>query len=547
MKDSAQLSINDILKMPYFKNAVIVAGEKGLDKSVSWVHVLEQTQITDYVNGQELVLTTGAGWKNENDSILFLKQLIEQNVSALCIQLGARYNPYDKIEELPPALLELANNNDFPLIVFPEEHECRFVDLIHDLHTLIINQNYRYLLDQENFLTELYYILLNPHDTLDILNYLNRTTDLNIAYYPLDENKLFVPRVSSDLQKKVTELVEEMRCKSMPTLHNDNISIACQTVSAGSQDLATLVIFSTKRLISDYELLILNKCAISLAHEYYGNLLGNEKDRYYQDKWIDQWLHGNLSNQAIRHNLQQDEPFIRPLSCTTCLISFPPSAITHKKETELMMYRVSGVIRSFLEQRDFSIHCFMEKNYIILIIINKLEQPPWKERLINALNQVNEVLTSSSFLNLDRKLYFSIGKMFSQLDQLSKSYESAQDTLYIQQKQGKPALMFFENLYVHRLIIALEKTGDLENYTMQYLHPILTNKINTESNLIDTLIALRDCQYNKIEAAKKLFISRQSIYLRIKSLKSILGEDFISNPHKRICIEIALYGLEYMD
>ncbi len=189
----------------------------------------------------------------------------------------------------------------------------------------------------------------------------------------------------------------------------------------------------------------------------------------------------------------------------------------------------------------------MEKNYIILIIINKLEQPPWKERLVSALNQVNEVLTSSSFLNLDRKLYFSVGKMFSQLDQLSKSYESAKDTLYIQQKQGKPALMFFENLYVHRLIIALEKTGDLENYTMQYLHPILTNKINTESNLIDTLIALRDCQYNKIEAAKKLFISRQSIYLRIKSLKSILGEDFISNPHKRICIEIALYGLEYMD
>jgi PucR family transcriptional regulator, purine catabolism regulatory protein len=547
MKDSAQLSINDILKMPYFKNAVIAAGEKGLDKSVSWVHVLEQTQITDYVNGQELVLTTGAGWKNENDSILFLKQLIEQNVSALCIQLGARYNPYDRVEEMPSALLELANNNDFPLIVFPEEHECRFVDLIHDLHTLIINQSYRYLLDQENFLTELYHILLNPHDTLDILKYLNRTTDLNIAYYTLGENKLFVPWVSSDLQKKITELVEEMQRKSIPTLHNDDISIACQTASAGNQDLATLVIFSTKRLISDYELLILNKCAISLAHEHYGNLLGNEKDLYYQDKWIDQWLHGNLSNQTIQHNLRQTEPFIQPLGCTACLISFPPSAAIHKKETELMMYRISGVARSFLEQRDFSIHCFMEKHSIILIIVNKRDQPPWKDRLINALNQVNEVLTSSSFLNLDRKFYLSVGKMFSQLDQLNNSYENAKDTLCIQQKQGKPVLLFFDDLYVNRLIIALEKTGDLENYTMQYLRPILTDGVKAESPLLDTLIALRDCQYNKIEAAKKLFISRQSIYLRIKSLESMLGADFITNPNKRICIEIALYGLEYMN
>ncbi|MBM4235868.1 MAG: hypothetical protein FJ152_05285 [Firmicutes bacterium] len=547
MKDSAQLSIKDILKMPYFKNAVIVAGKNGLDKSVNWVHVLEQTQIADFVNGKELILTTGAGWKNDNDTIRFLQQLIEQNVSALCIQLGSRYNLYENANELPLALLKLANENAFPLIVFPEEHECRFVDLIRDLHTLIINQSYRYLLDQENFLADLYRILLNPHETLDILNYLHRTTDLFIAYFTLGGNKHFVPGVSSDLQKNISELVDEMQRKSITAMNKDNISVACKSVSAGSQDLATLIIFSTMRLINDYELLILNKCAISLAQEYYSNLLGNEKDLYYQDKWIDQWLQGKLSNQTIRHNLQQSEPFIQPLGCAACLISFPPSAKTHKKEKELMMYRVSGVVRSFLEQRGFSIHCFLEKHSIILIIVNNLEQPPWKDRLINALKQVNEVLIASSFINLNRELFFSVGKMFSQLDQLNYSYENAKDTLYIQQKQGKPALLFFDDLYVHRLLIALEKTGDLDNYIKHYLHPILFDGIRSEALLLNTLIALRDCQYNKIEAAKKLFISRQSIYLRIKSLEGILGADFISNPHKRICIEIALYGLEYMN
>jgi len=137
--------------------------------------------------------------------------------------------------------------------------------------------------------------------------------------------------------------------------------------------------------------------------------------------------------------------------------------------------------------------------------------------------------------------------MYSKLDQLSTSYQNARDTLYIQRKFGKPALLYYNDLHVHRLIISLEKTGDLENLILEYLQPILKDGFKAEPALIDTLTALRDCHYNKIEAAKHLYISRQSIYLRIKTLEKLLGDDFISSPQKRICLETALYGLEYVN
>jgi len=546
MTDSTKLSVGDILKLPHFKHAQVVAGHKGLGKAVSWVHVLEQTLIKDYVNGHEIILTTGAGWKKKNDPHLFINQLIEKNVTALCIQLGARYNRFDRVEDIPADLKALADSNNFPLIVFPEEHECRYVDLIHDLHIMIINQSYRHLLEQEQFLRDLYLILLNPHDTLDILNYLNRTLDVNVAYLSGGEKPLFAPRIPETLQSKVAELIAMMEKEQVTAKQASELSIACKTVSAGSQDLATLVIFSTKRSLNDYELLILDKCAISLAQEYYGSLLGNEKELYYQDKWIDEWLHGRLSKQEIKNHLQLSEPFIQPTGCAACLVSFPPPATPHRKEAELY-YRISGIARSFLEQQDFNLHWFMEKQTLVLIIINKLEQSPWKIRLAGALNQIAEVLASSSFLNLDRNIFFSVGKIYGELDQLSDSYKNARDSLYIQRKFGKPALLFFDDLHIHRLIIALEKTGDLESLVRAYLQPLLKDGFKAEQALIDTLTALRDTQYNKIEAAKQLFISRQSIYLRIKTLEGLLGEDFITSPQKRICLETALYGLEYLN
>ena len=61
MSDNFDLSVNDILKFPHFEHATVVAGHNGLGKVVKWVHVLELTQSKEYVNGHELILTTGAG------------------------------------------------------------------------------------------------------------------------------------------------------------------------------------------------------------------------------------------------------------------------------------------------------------------------------------------------------------------------------------------------------------------------------------------------------------------------------------------------------
>ena len=131
--ESSNLVVKDILGLPEFKHATLAAGNKGLGKKICWIHVLEHVDVGDFINGYEIILTTGARWKRDEDLLLFVNTLINKKVSALCIQLGPKYNKFRTVSDLPSSVIAKANSNNFPLIVFPESYDCRFIDLIFNI------------------------------------------------------------------------------------------------------------------------------------------------------------------------------------------------------------------------------------------------------------------------------------------------------------------------------------------------------------------------------------------------------------------------------
>lgn len=542
--ENHKLTVKDILKTPHFQQSMLLAGKKGLSKTIDWVHIIDTTNSKNYVNGHELVLTTGAGWKSENDPIIFLNQLIEKNVTALCIQLGEKFNHFWSVNDIPQKMIRIADAHNFPLIIFPETYDCRFVDLIHNLHTMIINQNYDHYLEQEQFIHDLYLILLNPHEIKDILYFLSRYLDVNVAYFPALEKPVFAPRVSSSRQQMITELVDKMSQKSIDLMQEDNLNIAFKNVSVCQKDLAHLVIYSDKRHLNKYDFQILEKCTIGLAQEYFGTMYILERSRQDKDTWVKEWLSGQLNTQVIKQNLQDLDPYIEPAGCTTCLINLS-SSISRQKIPREHILKIIGISRSFIEQQGFYLLSCVEQQSIVLILLDKIEEHPWKSRLSCALNQIKEILSSSNLQHYHDEISFSVGKIYPDLEKLKNSRENAQETLNVQNKLDNPTILFYDDLHIYRIIIAMEKAGSLNGFIQDYLQPIIRDGIQPDTMLLKTLLALRDCHYNKIEAARQLFISRQSLYQRISTLEELLGKDFISAPQKRICLETALYGLEY--
>jgi len=546
MADSSKsLTVKDLLKAPDFQHATVLTGKGGLDKVVTWVHILEITHCQDYLNGQELILTTGVGWKDKDDPHIFLRHLISNNVSALCLQLGKKFFDYSTINDIPEKLIEEAEANDFPIIVFPEQYDCRYVDLMHSLHSMIINKNYKIFLEQEKFLNELYSLLVQPHDIDDLLQILHQTLKVNVAYIPNGGKEIFAPNIEKTEKRIILGCLNKTAYNTVMVVNKGKISLAYRHINAFKQDLGCLVIYSSDKKLDSFEFMVLEKCSIVFAQEFIGNLFVQEKERHNREKWVSRWLTGQINNQEIDQQLHAVEPFLNPTGVTACLVNYMSPGKNQNYIDESIL-NITGITRSFFEQQGFFMLWKKDFKKLVYILVDTRNSETWKYRLTKALEQVTDLFATSN-LNIRKKsISFFIGKKYKNLQNLRKSLKDAEETYYVGEKIGYLKINYYDDLHIYRIIMMLEKNDGIEQYINDYLRPIYKDDGKPDKTLLDTLIALRDCQYNKKEASEKLYIARQSLYQRIKTLEELLGDDTFSSPEKRICIEIALYGLDYL-
>ena len=107
------MSIENILKRDHFASAEVIAGRKGIDRLVKWVHVFEMIEVRKNLKGGELVLSTGFGWKDDHELFLhLLKQLVEKEVAGICIEIGSF------VDYIRQEAIDYAEANDFPIILF---------------------------------------------------------------------------------------------------------------------------------------------------------------------------------------------------------------------------------------------------------------------------------------------------------------------------------------------------------------------------------------------------------------------------------------------
>ncbi|NWQ43715.1 PucR family transcriptional regulator ligand-binding domain-containing protein [Bacillus sp. EB106-08-02-XG196] len=147
MNDHLPLTVSDILSRKHFEQAIMIAGEEGLNRIVKWVHVVEVTNIRNLLNGDELILSTGVAWKgNEDLFVSILNQLIEIHAAGLCIEMGTY------LSEIPAEAIRIANQNNFPIVIF--QKEVPFVEITQDIHTMIIHKQYRKISDLRKLFIE---------------------------------------------------------------------------------------------------------------------------------------------------------------------------------------------------------------------------------------------------------------------------------------------------------------------------------------------------------------------------------------------------------
>ena len=95
-------------------NMKLVAGKDGLKNVIRWVHMVEDSEVPNFLHGNELIFTTGIGRLDTADKILeFVQGLQKHNAAGLVMNLG----PY--IKKVPTVVVDYCERNGFPLFTLP--------------------------------------------------------------------------------------------------------------------------------------------------------------------------------------------------------------------------------------------------------------------------------------------------------------------------------------------------------------------------------------------------------------------------------------------
>lgn len=526
MKNTFKLTVGDILSRPHFKNAKVVAGEEGLKSLIRWVHIMEVTEIGHLLNGNELILTTGLGWKESgNTSLSLLQQLIDKNASGLCVELGTY------IPSIPEEMIQLANEHNFPIIVFTDQ--VRFIDITQDLNGLFIETHYKTMIDLESVSNQFNRLLLSTDGFKRILRLLHQFLNVQVAYVPAEGPIEFYPPVDRTQEK---EMIKSVKLAKPQNVINGAAKSASKPIQALGHKFADLIILSKGQDLTDFDYLVLDRAATALSQDQLRLLYVEEKRKHHENRWLLEWIKGEHRKENVEQYMTSIEPSMKPNGCAVCICKMD------LQEQEHDATYFSMIFRTIFEQYGFYSLVSFERNNLVFALINNRNKEDWKSRLSDALSKIKKTELMKD--QISERISFGIGKM-KELDELHLSYEMAKETLYIQNKTGNHSACFYEDLYVFRIISQLNKSQSLHSFVEDYIGPVLRYDQAKNSQMLETLKVFLNVNGSKKDAAERLFIVRQTLYHRIDKLKELLGDDFMKSE-KRLAIEFAIYADEFL-
>lgn len=231
------VQFKELLKLPSLRDAEVVAGEKGLEKLVSSISVLEQSDVSklrrelfhnDEKFGSEVVIS---GLISISDDVAAQVEMIqhlqkEGEVGLILYYVGIF------IPEVDERLLAICNELDFPLIVMPKgEPTLRYSEVIYEVVEAIVKQE----MEETNFATsmlEQISELSSSQRTMDtLLKMLTDRTRSSIVLTDTHEQMINAetwPRISTlDLTQLIQQTsnpsiqeIQEVSCAKRSILQN---------------------------------------------------------------------------------------------------------------------------------------------------------------------------------------------------------------------------------------------------------------------------------------------------------------------------------------
>jgi len=549
------MNVKEVMELRVFEGAKVVAGQKGLNRKIKGVTIMEAPDIVGWLHGGELLLTSlYPVQKDPEMQKKLVYELNERSIAAMAIKTR-RF-----VEEIPLAMLEIADTLNLPIIELPMH--VNYVDIISEVFTEIISRQnkrlkysekvHKYFTDialkggtLEEIASGLAELVGNPVAILDRRKELLVSTD---HQYPLN--------LENDVEIERQSLNEELHYYRKPLYVNNEelenkYTEVVVPISIKDEICGYLVVGEMNGLMAEHDFIALEHAATVVALELAKQMAVEEVERRFQNDFIEDVVAGKIESEETLYNRAK---FLGwkvnfPLAVIVANIDlFEEFALKNKDKGEQFAQNTKEFIfdsikRQLKRQNSKTI---IGQRSDTIIALYPLKDGEEEKELAEIKKHWRQVLREKGAYHLNPTFSMGVGGIAYDLKEIPLVYKKALDALsFGRMISGPKCVTLYDELGIYRLLCQIEDKELLKTFIPDTLKKLMAYDRKNHTDLTESLEVYLNCSGNLKETAEKLFVHYKTILYRIKRIEDITGSDLTSN-NIRLELQIGFKVLELL-
>ncbi|SOC42517.1 PucR family transcriptional regulator [Ureibacillus acetophenoni] len=546
-----EFSVKDLLSLSSLKNAIVLSGKQYLHKIVKGSTIMEAPDITDWLNGGELILTSLYPILsfNEKEQREFIAKLADKDISALIIKT------HRFVKEIPQSIIDEAEKCKLPIIQIPKE--VPYVDIMYPVMEEILDiqvkrlQYYKEIHDQftalslaneseEKIIKTLENLIGNPVALFDRNFLCLATTSPHLTNFEIVEKNFHVDK---------SELMKFPHYRQVVKYYEEKEKIGHQIVvqiETINHIKTYLLIGEMNKPLHELDFIAVENAATSLSLELVKKFAIAEVDKRFKNDLLEQLIEGKLPTNLLYH----DANLIGwDIEGAFAVVLFKIRKNKDQNLTKKTKRRISNGNEETL--LDESIHRYLPNAItgnksglkVVLWRVN-VESEQWLNKI---KDRVTSIIDWVKKQDNEIMIQVGIGTLAEDVNNISDSYIKARDALeYGEVLNGKESITSYSELGVFRMLGQFTNSEDLKSFIPPSLQTLLEYQQANKSDLLTTLKVFLQCNQNATKASQLLFIHHKTAVYRIERIKEITGMNF-EDAEEMLLVQIGLKIIELLE
>jgi purine catabolism regulator len=524
------ITVQDILDIPEL-NLKLMAGSRATSNPVRWVHIAEVPDPTEWLKGGELLLTTGYPLAGGPDKMrAYIQRLIDHNLSGLGLGVGF------SLDEIPPAMIAIAEENNFPLFQIP--YSVPFIAITEAVSSKIVNEQYSLLQRSLAVHEKLTKIVLEERGLDAILSTLSALVGCSAVLFDFHGLVLceasYRRRVSSGVVGDLWQQISDKRAS------RQDFAIGIEGLGGGVQVYpvvashrigAFLAVVKDSGDFSDYDRIILHHVVTVTALELVKKKAVAETEKRLAGDFFDELVASDLYEEEIARRLAFFglDPDAEHLLMLIDIDGFKAFSESEREETVVqdVKERLHWAVDEFLARRSLPFISASRSDSVIVLLQLGSGSTPGVMRVANDLHASIGELTPEITVSV------GVGRPHKSLVDLRQSYYEAHYAIKIRKLKGDNSVIAsFDDLGSYGLLLGLQDTLSLEVFYESVLGALREYDEENSSDLVKSLQYFLEANGHWGEAAERLYVHRHTLRYRMKRVEEISGRSLESSQDR---------------